>query len=214
MPANPIRNMFDVMNRRAIDAAKAKKAASAEGQLTAAGQRSGEIGERMTDEYTKRALDFDPNEAYDKYMSGATNQFGELLDTRLKTLAGRSVGAGRLDTGFFDLDQGDVVRSVAQDFSNTASNAALDVSGQVMSNNNSIGNYGLQREGMAMDVLSGNADREMMRENARREEKARKRGGIGGLIGGALGGVGGFLIGGPAGAFAGFNAGSRVGSAI
>ena len=76
-------------------------------------------GAGMEQEYDRRALAFDPQESLNRYATGAwdTIQHGVGgMDDQLRDLRGSAVGSGRLDTGFFDEDQGAVINRGLQSF--------------------------------------------------------------------------------------------------
>lgn len=102
---------------------------------------------------------FDPSAAFNTFAAGATDQAGKSLALQLQKLAGSSVGAGRLDTGFYDQDQGDVVRQVYGDLNNTLASKALDVTGMEQQQDQYLANYGTERRNRYLDLLSGGLDR-------------------------------------------------------
>jgi hypothetical protein len=121
-----------------------------------------------------------------------------LADTR-----GRSVGAGRFDSGYLDEDQGMVIRQTANDFSNNLAAQALQAEGLTQS-----------VRGRGEEGLFSRAGQIVSDERERAAQKRKKKRGIFGAIGTALGGVGGFLVGGPAGAAAGAKIGGSIGGAF
>ena len=107
----------------------------------------------------KRASEWDPSKEFGQYAEAATGVAGESLKKQLEALAGRSAGMGRIDTGFYDLDQGDVVRDVYGDLNRDLSSKALDVTGMRQQNNQYLLNYGSEARNRYFDLLSGGMDR-------------------------------------------------------
>lgn len=142
--------------------------------------------------------DFDPGAAFKEYTEGATRGAKGYLGEELEKLAGTSSAQGRLNTGFYDQDQGELVRNVYGDLNNTIAGAALQTAGMEQSRRGQLLDYGADRTNRYLDLVSGNNDRLTAKRNA--EAAKKKKGGIlGGLVGGAIG----FATGGPAGAAAG-----------
>lgn len=73
---------------------------------------------------------FDPTEYGTTFARGAYGDFQAQLGDELTNLTNRSVGAGRLRTGFFDQDQGGVVMRLGSDFNNRIAQASTVFSGQ------------------------------------------------------------------------------------
>jgi hypothetical protein len=180
-------------------------------------QTAAGYGQSATADYAQRITSFDPTAAINKYATGTWNSMiggpGGFND-QLTRLRGNEVAGGRLDTGFYDEDQGQLYRSTVNDFSNDLSRTAVQGANMEMANNQAIGAFGQQQQGLGLDL--GVARREELINNKREadERKRKKKRGIAGAIGGVIGGVGGFLVGGPAGAAAGYGVGSKVGQGI
>lgn len=168
-------------------------------------KRYGNVNDLVTgvDEQIGNDLNYDASAALDRYARGAWGSVSQGLQQTLADTRGKSVGAGRFDSGYLDEDQGTVIRQTANDFSN---NLAM----QAMNAENLTQNV----RGRGEEQLWGRTEQAM---NDQREADARKRQrkrGIFGAIGTALGGVGGFLVGGPAGAAAGAKVGGTIGGAF
>ena len=178
---------------------------------------AGQIGQDAVRTGYERTRDFDPSKALNEYARGA---WGEILTgeggikDQLRDLRGQAVGAGRLDTGFFDEDQGAVIRRGMSTFGNQLAQQSMNATALMQRNNQALYGIGAEQQGVSMDALASRRE-EMI--NARREQQERRRKrkrGIAGAIGGVLGGVGGFLVGGPAGAAAGYKIGSGIGQGV
>lgn len=126
--------------------------------LKGLGEEEGFGFDAERDAYSK-ASKWDPWAEFNQYAQAATGQAGEALSTQLEALAGRSVGMGRTDTGFYDLDQGDVIRDVYGDLNRNLQSKALDVTGMRQQNNMNLLNYGSETRNRYFDLLSGMGDR-------------------------------------------------------
>lgn len=180
---------------------------------------AGQYGSDATADYYKRISSFDPTAAVNKYASGAWAAAkggpGGFDDT-LARLKGEAAGGGRLNSGFYDQDVGDLYRKTVSDYSAGLDKTALDATRMQMVNNEAIGQFGQDETGLNLELGSGRAEQLI---NDAREKAARRRQrkrGIGGLIGGVAGGVGGFVLSGgnPAGAFEGWKLGSAAGGSF
>ncbi len=168
-------------------------------------------GDQATSTYLDRASNFDASKALNTWAQGAYGSISSALDQRLKGLAGQAVGAGRLNTGFYDEDQGTLVRGAQQDFSNALASQALGAASLQSSSDRALGQFGQEQTEFGTDVAQSRRE-EMI--NAEREAQARARArkrGIGQLIVGGLGAAAGGLAGGWAGASAGWKLGTQVG---
>lgn len=146
-----------------------------------------------------KAAAFDPAAAYKEYMGGARSAAEDSLGTQLKAMAGQAVGQGRLDTGFYDLDQGDVARNVWADYGRTMSGAALQTAGMQQQQNFGMLDYGAQRRNRYFDLLASGYDRSLAKENAKQARKGgflKTLGKIGGAVLGSVAGPVGTALGG------------------
>jgi len=178
---------------------------------------AGDYGDAATSDYYKRISSFDPTEAVNKYAAGtwATAKGGPGgFDETLGRLKGESVGAGRLDSGFYDADVGDLYRKTVSDYGNTLSRASLDATRMQMQNNEAIGQFGQDETGLNLELGSGRAEQLINDAREKAARRRQKKRGIGGLIGGVAGGIGGFMLGGPGGAFEGYKIGSAAGGSF
>ncbi len=76
---------------------------------------------------------FDPSAAGKEYAAGAYGDFKNNLSDELRTLENKSVAAGRLHTGMFDTDTGNVVTRLGSDYNNKIAQEAGVFSGQRLS---------------------------------------------------------------------------------
>lgn len=137
--------------------------------------------------YIDRAKSFDPSKALDDYARGAFGQVSQNISDQLRDLTGRAVGSGRLNTGFFDEDQGEVVNRNLSDFNNQLLSHALDAESMGLQNLQSLGSYAANKQNTYYDLLSGGMDRETAEENARRQREASLFGGLAQLAGTYIG---------------------------
>lgn len=129
--------------------------------------------------YATDSAGFDPASSYKEYAGGAFKDFQTQLGQQLRDLGGKSVGAGRFDSGFFNEDQGQVIRDVSSDFSNRLAQGALQTSGMRLGQLGQEGQYALGQSGMYNDLLSGQLDRDTARENAKRQQRSELYGTLG-----------------------------------
>lgn len=202
------------MRRRQQPGSRYSTVAGVQGAQDEMIDRESQYGERGTTDYLDRAEHFDASAALNKYAGGAWNSIQTALKSTLADTRGRSVGAGRFDSGFLDEDQGEVINRATSQFSNDIAQQSMGALAAEQRNTESLGNFGNERSGRATDLLLSRS--EQVQNDAREEEERRRksRGGIAGALGGALGAAGGFLVGGPAGAMAGYNIGSGVGRGV
>lgn len=168
-------------------------------------------GARASDAYLDQATNFDATEALNTYTQGAWNTIGGQLKRSIADERGRSVGAGRLDTGFYDEDVGDLYRGATDQLTNAVASQSMNALSATQRNTESLGQYGQNMSERATGMTQGMWE---VRENDDREEreaKRRRKRGIGAALGAVAGGVGGFLIGGPGGAYKGATIGSSIG---
>ncbi len=154
------------------------------------------------DDTINQDLDYDASGALDRYARGAWGSVAEGLRNTLADTRGRSVGAGRFDSGYLDEDQGQVIRGVGNDLSNNIAMQSMNAERLTQ-----------DVRGRGEEALWGRTEQAM---NDDRERAARKRqgkrgifGAIGTILGGAVG-----SIGGPAGAAIGGKIGGSIGGAF
>ncbi len=146
-----------------------------------------ESGSRLSGAYDEGIMSFDPREAYQEYARGAAAESEGVLGERLKAM---QAGAGnRLDTGFYDIDRGDVIRNVRADLSNRLAQGALQASGQRLGQLEGMGALGLRRGELGAEIRAGSADRYQAMANVEEQRRRRRRSGIAGLLGTAAGAV-------------------------
>jgi hypothetical protein len=171
-------------------------------------------GNEATSAYLNSAQNFDASQALNQYAQGAWGGVAAGLRRELADVRGRSVGAGRFDSGFLDEDQGEVIERTAQNFGNSIAMQSMNAAQLQQQNDAQLGSFGERARGRAMDTTAAFYEQD---ENDRREEEERKRArkrGIAGAIGGVVGAAGGFLVGGPAGAAGGYKVGSAIGGGL
>lgn len=145
---------------------------------------------------------FDPGAAFQRYQAGALSQTQTALNEQLMKLAGDE-GAGRLHTGFYDEDQGEVARKIYGDYNDRMQQAALQTAGMQEQHLGNAAQMGMALRNRYLG-LAGDA------YNRLYDEQQNKRGGgIGGILGGIAGiGVGSIL--GPLGSAVGSKLGAKI----
>lgn len=145
---------------------------------------------------------FDPSSYLNTYAQGAWGSISDALKNQLTTLKGQSVGAGRLNTGFYDEDNGAVINQATKQFNDSIAQQSM---GALNAKQRATDTYA--------DLLTGRRE-ELENDYRSAEERKRKnKSGIGGAIGGVLGGTVGSIFPGV-GTWAGAALGSGLGSAI
>jgi hypothetical protein len=157
-------------------------------------------------DYLRRARSYDPQESFERSAGAARAGYREQLQRDLRDEEGAAVGAGRLDTGFYDEDRGEVMRRSDESFNRELAGMALNTEGLRLRNQEGLGQYSQFASNRYLDLMAGGLDR----AEAEAEAKRRRGGGFGRFLGTVAGGVGGFLVGGPAGAAAGAGVGNKA----
>lgn len=123
-------------------------------------------------------MSFDPSKSFEQYMTGAQSRMADTLDKGNRNLTNSAAGGNRLNTGFFDLDAGELGRQVRQDFSNDLADKALETNQQKLSaitsgSNIRAGDLDSLR-GQDLDAQRGNQNASMDAQinNARNRESA------------------------------------------
>lgn len=198
MMATPRRRGTGVAALLGQAAAGAAPNAAASPGYTSTGQLLGAVDQRIGSD-----LGYNAQDALNRYAQGAWGSVQQGLQQTLADTRGRSVGAGRFDSGYLDEDQGMVIRQTADDFGNRLAQQSMNAEQLTQ-----------DVQGRGEDALWGRTEQAMNDERDAAERKRRKKSGIFGAIGTALGGAGGFLLGGPAGAAAGAKIGGSIGGAF
>jgi hypothetical protein len=175
-----------------------------EGDYMRALRGSREAGRTAEDEYLRRTLEYDPQEALNRSTEAAYGAIREQLDEDIARFRGQQVGAGRLDTGFRFEGEDLLVRDAFDRLNRELARNALTTENLRMRATESLGAFGERTTGRYLDLLTGGLDRAAAEEAAEEERRRRRRSGIGGLLGAGVG----FLAGGPMGAAVGARLGS------
>lgn len=199
------------MDKKKEQAKVAGKAAdSAATDFYGAVAPAGANAEAANSSYLSQLLGYDPTADVNTYAKGAYEQGQAGLKRTLSGLAGKSVGAGRLNTGFYDTDQGDVVTDVANDYNSKVNMAAMQAANMKLGAINSLGQFGQNQQNLFLSALKGR--QQETADTAAAKEKAQS--GLGGLLGSVAGGLGGLALGGWAGAAQGWKYGGEIGGAF
>ncbi len=155
------------------------------GRTMVAMNRENATAQQLQDEYIRRALSFDPSQAVADTARGTwssiVSDVGGLKDM-LRDLKGQSVGSGRLDTGFFDEDQGAVINRAVENLNSQVAQGSLQATGMAQRNIEDIGSYASQSRARYLDLLTGGLNQQIAQQEA---AKARKAGLWGDIISGA-----------------------------
>lgn len=154
-----------------------------EGMMGQAIAGEGASSSAATSRYLTDSAAFDPGQAYKSWATGAFGDFQTGLTKNLRDLGGKAVGAGRFDSGFFDEDQGQLVRDMSSDFSNKLVQGSLTASGQRLSQLGQEGQFAEQQSQDYNELLAGELDRETAKSNAKKQQRSDFWGGL--LKGGA-----------------------------
>jgi len=164
-------------------------------------------GAGLSDYYSKGIQSYDPDAAFRESVEGATSAADRSLGRALSRTAGRR----SVDTGFYDLDVGDVIRENRANLYETIAGRALDTQGLRLRALEGAGSMGIARENLGAEMGAGVADRLQAERNALRQERAKKRKGWGSLLGGIVGGIAGIPLGNP---LLGAQVGAGLGGAV
>lgn len=147
-------------------------------------------GQQATEDYLDRARAFDARAGLNEWASGAFSMLSGDLNRTLGDMAGQATGAGRLNTGFFDEDRGQVIQNVMRDFSQALAQQAMAAQGMQLQNDQALGAYGQRMTETGMEGLQARREEQI---NNERERAARRRA-RGAAIGGLLGQVAGSFL--------------------
>jgi len=157
------------------------------------------VAEETEADYLGRARTYDPQASFERTAGAMWGDVREDLGEDLRDLRGASVGAGRLDTGFYDEDQGYLIDKATEEFQRSLAREALGTESLRLRNIEDLGQYAMGASNRYLDLMTGGLDRAEAEEEAKR-----RKGSFWGRLGrGLAGGIGGFVTGGPAGAAAG-----------
>jgi hypothetical protein len=143
------------------------------------GPQAGQQGQQ----YWSELSSFDPTESINTYARGAASEANKYLTETLGNLRGQAVGAGRLDTGFFDTDQGEVVRDVYRNLNERIAQQAVTGAGMNLSRLGQMGGWAQGTRQDYLDLLSGELDRRTSERNAKQQARAQTMSGLAGLAG-------------------------------
>jgi hypothetical protein len=131
---------------------------------------SGERGRAdvAEDYYLRQAMGFDPSRALREYGEAAYGDFRRQLTRDIGDLRGAAAGAGRLDTGFYDIDQGYLVSDLANRYQQALASRAMEAAQMDLSRIQNLGAFGERSRETYLDLLAGGLDRETAERNARR----------------------------------------------
>lgn len=112
---------------------------------------------------------FDPSADFAANADAGLASTKNALGDELERLAGRSAGSGRLNTGFFDKDQGDVVRRFMGDYAADRTNKALQATSMRQQQLAQTAQFGQQARDRYLDFITGSQDRVQAQQNSKRD---------------------------------------------
>jgi len=122
---------------------------------------------------------FDPTAALKEYGAAAGGQFTTALNQQLRGLKGSAAGAGRLRTGFYDTDAGQLTQNLAQQYQQDLASQALGAAGLKENALATAGGIEEAEQGRYLELLTGQLDREQAAKNARSAQTGAILGGVG-----------------------------------
>lgn len=152
-------------------------------RYTDAMNRTGGNAERAEDDYFGKAESFDARDYAGQAAQGIFDQFMPKLQESIGDLRGQQVGMGRLNTGFATEDEDRLVRGGLEDLNHQIAGLSMDAARLDQQNTQDLGNMGLEYGNRYMDQISGQYDRRVAEDNA----KKKQGGGFGKFLGGVAG---------------------------
>lgn len=150
--------------------------------------RTGKAAEAGTSGYLKGAMSFDPSQAVSQYGQGFLDQAQEGLGRDFESLAGSSVGSGRLKSGFFQRGQQDLFQDFNRRVANAVAMQSMNAANLDLQNIQGMGRFGLDMQDQQVELLTGAMDR------SQAEENADEGGWFSRIVGGGLGAVAGSVL--------------------
>ena len=175
-------------------------------RLSGEGARAGAL-ETRTDEARGA---FDAAAAARETAAASFADIKEEMGRGIESLRGHQVGRGRLDTGFGFEDEDRLVMDFQDRLSRDISHGAFQAASLDLRNIEGGGREASEARERNLALLTGATDREQARINEKKRRRRERWGALAGLAGSALG----FAGGGPAGAEAGGKIGSSIGSSF
>lgn len=150
-----------------------------------------ERSDRLTGEADERRSEFDARGYARDFTDAAFADFREDFGENMDDLRGSQVGRGRINSGFGFEEEDRLFRDMGRDLNRELGRAAFTSAGLDLRNTEGMTATAEGSRGRYLDLLAGERDAGIARENAKRQER-------GGLFG-ALGSVAGSIFGGPIG---------------
>ncbi len=165
-----------------------------------------DYGARGEGDYLNRAENFNAQDSVNNFAKGAYGSISRALTQNLGNLRDESVGAGRLDTGFYTEDQGKVLSTATGQLSDAIAQGSLQAAGLQQRNDEGLGQFGQNATNNYGDLLTARRG-EVEQDYRDAQDRQRKRkGGIGAALGTGLG----YLAGGPVGGYIGGAIGGSI----
>ena len=120
---------------------------------------------RVATSPTSQLTNFDPMAYLTTYGQGVAGAFNDTLNTQLRNLKGSAVGAGRLNTGFYDQDVGTLAKSIAGQYTNQLEQGAMQAAGMKLGATEQAASEQEDEQNRWLDMVTGQLDREQARKN-------------------------------------------------
>ena len=153
-----------------------------------------------------RVRNYNAQGALDTYTRAATDRSQLAFRNNLRDLKGSEVRNGRLNTGFFDEDVGQLALDSNRQLNDQIGSRALEASQMQQTNDARYLGAAEQQQQQYFDLLTGGLDREQAEKNRQSQQRSSLLGSLASLGGTAIG----FLAGGPPGAGVGGSVGGNI----
>lgn len=153
---------------------------------TAAG-KAGENADLAESTYLKQATTFNPTQAVKDYSTAAYDATSQNIRQQLAQLAGDDVSQGRINTGFYDEDRGEVMNRNLADYNSKVASAAYNATGYQLQNQEGLARNAEDNTNTFMSTMRGNQQSMQQQAEDKAARARKKKSGIGSLIGAGLG---------------------------
>lgn len=163
-------------------------------RINAAATTAGQNADTAENTYLTQATNFNPTGAVRDYATAAYDATSQNIRDQLAKLAGDDVSQGRINTGFYDEDRGEVMNRNLADYNSKVAQAAYNATGYQLENQQGLAANAENQSQTSLSILRGNQQDMEQQAEAKAARARQKKKGIGSLIGTALGGAVGSII--------------------